>query len=103
MYEAAANCTMTGVLDATSENSDVSLLVRLVAVALTRTLFGTTEVSEAMIGALPAPSVVTRIEPIGLAPWPYPDRVVAVFEKNSTRKLVFGRLVRLPWTLVLAP
>src|SRR5438477_3841725 len=92
---------MTGVLDSTFENSDVSFEDRLVAVALIRTLSGTMAESVVANGALPPPSVVTIIEPIGFAPWPYPVRVVTVFEKNWMRKFVFGMLVSSPWTLVL--
>src|SRR5262249_39625786 len=70
------------------ENSELSPVLRLVAVALTWVPTGKAMGTAARITPLPLASVVTVTEPIIVWPWPNPDVAATAFEKNWTRKLV---------------
>jgi len=67
-----------------AENSDVSLLDRRVAVAVTDAPAVTAAGKATENAACPAPSVVASVEPTNVAPSPNPDGSHEELAKNST-------------------
>ncbi len=87
-----------------SPNSEVSLVVRSVAVAVTTAPTGATAGSVVKNDALPLASVETVVAPMKVRPSPYPlaSPWPAGFQKNSMRKLRLAVLLRLP-AIVICP
>lgn len=85
-----------------AENSEVSPVVKSVAVALTTFPAVTTAVSPLMVAA-PAGLVVTLLAPMNNLPSPLPEASAVVSEKNSMRNVRFAVLVSVPLTVVLEP
>src|SRR5579872_6955655 len=83
------------------ENSEVSLLVWLVAVAVSESPAVRAVGSVNVKVVLPVPSVVTVSEPSKVLPWPadWPAGV----SKNWMVKLLFGTLVNEPETVLPEP
>src|SRR5438067_718480 len=79
-----------------AENSDVSFVVELVAVAVTEWPSATSDGKFALIEALPTPSVVTFAEAKKRCPSPLPEASHASLSKNSTRKVVFAVELSVP-------
>src|SRR5437868_1278686 len=99
---ALANWIVIGSAGTVWENSDVSFVERLVAVAdrngpVVGVVFSTTENA-----ALPLASVVTWIPPSGVWPWPKPVLSTKVLAKNWIRKVWFGTLFSVPWAKMFA-
>ncbi len=67
---ATANCTVTGWAGRSRENSEVSPVLRLVAVAVIQPLAGMPAAGLRLESALPSTSVVTVCEPSSVCPWP---------------------------------
>ena len=78
-------------------NSEVSPVVRLVAVADRTNPCGNAEAERRSIPALPLASVVTWVEPNPVCPWPYPLGSAVELVKNWIRKVMLGRLFSVPW------
>ena len=70
-----------------------------VAVAVMFNPMVTAEAGEKLNVATPLPWIGTFVKPRNVSPWLVP----AGFEKNSTRKIVFGVLVRVPVMVVVEP
>ena len=90
------NWTLTGRAETALENSEVSPVATLVAVAVTQVFAESPLVGENEKVALPWPSVVTRFEPIGVCPWPNPEGSGIWFVKNWIRNVVVGHAVQGP-------
>ena len=84
-------------------NSEVSPVVRLVAVADRTTPAGMPRRESRSIVALPLASVVTWVEPNAVCPWPYPHGSAVGLVKNWIRKVVLGTLFSVPWMWVSEP
>ena len=64
------NCIVIGCAERALENSEVSPVWVLVAVAVTHMFAGRLLDGANEMAAFPWPSVVTVVEPIGVCPWP---------------------------------
>jgi hypothetical protein len=93
---------LSGVTSEQAENSDV-LFEGSVAVATTALPSVTPKGSDALIAALPLPSVVTLEKPIRVVPSPFPEPSQAALEKNSIRNVLFAVLLSVPRICVVTP
>src|SRR5271157_4581166 len=97
------NCTLTGIAETALENSEVSPVEVLVAVAVTQVFAGRLLDGVNEMAAFPWPvgeellEVVTVVDPIGVCPWPKPEGSGTRLVKNWIRNDMPGRLFRVPW------
>src|SRR5271157_3926633 len=94
--EAVRNCSLTGSAETALENSEVSPVRLLVAVAVTQMFAGRLLDGVNGMSAIPLPFVVTIVEPIGVCPWPKPEGSGIRLVKNWIRKGVLGMLASVP-------
>src|SRR5438132_6240687 len=82
-----------------AENSEVLLLLLSVAVAVTNLLVTSLAGRITVKVASPLKLVTTLVDADArnVAPWPCPEASGALLAKNSSRKLVNGVLLRVPW------
>lgn len=90
-------CIVTGSAETALENSEVSPVRVLVAVAVTQRFAGRLFSGTNVMGVLPLALVVTVVEPIEVCPWPKPEGSSIWLVKNWIRNEVLGRLFRVAW------
>ena len=97
MTYAVANSTLTGAAVMPSENSEVSPVLSLVAVAVIQPFAGRPPGTSRLMVALPLESVVTASAPTASGPVQSRMDRRARLVKNWIRKLSFGRLFKVAW------
>ena len=100
---ASANETLTPAAATAFENPDESPVTQLVAVTVINVPIARPLATLKLIVAVPSGPVVTTVEPRNVWPWPTPEGSAIRLLKNWIRKLVFGRLVSEPTTLLPVP